>query len=190
MKYSQEMDDFLRERKTMPRKELTTLFNARFNLSMSADQISAKCLRMGLKTGRTGCFEKGLATWNKGLKGYMGANATSFKKGQLPHNTRPNGSERICSKDGYVLVKVNGKFILKHRWLWERHHGKIPKGYNVVFKDRDKTNFDIDNLILMSYAEMGVMNIKYSRYARRENNLSLLLMSKIRVESKKCKKNF
>jgi len=185
MKYTLEMDNFLKEHETTPRKELTTLFNERFNLSMSIDQIAAKCLRMGLKTGRTGQLQKGHSTWNKGKSGYMGANATSFKKGQLPHNTRPDGSERICSKDGYTLIKVNGKFILKHRWIWEQHHGKIPKGYNVVFKDRDKTNFDIDNLILMSYAEMGVMNIKYSRYASAENNLSLLLMSKIRVESRK-----
>lgn len=190
MRYTLEMDDFLKEHETTPRKELTTLFNERFSLSLHEDKIKAKCLRMGLKTGRTGHLQKGHSTWNKGMKGFNSSPATQFKKGQLPHNTRPDGSERICSKDGYMLIKVNGRFILKHRYLWEQHHGKIPKGYNVVFKDRDKTNFDIDNLILMSYAEMGVMNIKYSRYASSENNLSLLLMSKIRVESKKCKTNY
>ena len=180
MKYSQEMDNFLRERETMPRKELTTLFNARFNLSMSTDQITAKCLRMGLKTGRTGQIQKGNKPWNTGLKGFSPSPATQFKKGQLPHNTRPEGSERICSKDGYMLIKANGKFIYKHRWLWEQHHGKIPDGHKVVFKDKDKTNVTIDNLELMSDAALGLMNHCYAKIATPETNYSLILMSKIR----------
>lgn len=33
-----------------------------------------------------------------------------------------------------------------------------PKGYSVCFLDRDKTNYDISNLILLSNEELARMN--------------------------------
>jgi hypothetical protein len=89
--------------------------------------------------------------------------ATRFKKGTVPPNHKPVGSERICSKDGYVLIKVRegiGGFKLKHRVVYEQHYGPIPKGYNVEFKDRDKRNFSPDNLILRTRKE----NMKQNTY--------------------------
>ena len=53
-KYTPEMDAFLIKHTTMPRKELTELFNAEFGVSVNVDQIKAHCLRIGAKTGRTG----------------------------------------------------------------------------------------------------------------------------------------
>lgn len=181
MKYTDAMNSFLASHATTQRKELTALFNEKFNTTLSENNIKAKCLRMGLKTGRTGCFEKGLKTWNKGLKGYMGANATSFKKGSTPKNTRPDGSERICSKDGYVLIKVNGKFMYKHRHLWELHNGPIPEGCNISFINKDKTDIRIENLILVSNQENGILNKCYSKISNPESHLSLIVMSKIRA---------
>lgn len=181
MKYTDAMNSFLSSHATTQRKELTTLFNEKFNTTLNEKNITAKCLRMGLKTGRTGQLQKGHQTWNKGLKGYMGANATSFKKGSTPKNTRPNGSERICSKDGYMLIKVNGKFMYKHRYLWELHNGPIPKGCNISFINKDKTDIRIENLILVSNQENGILNKCYSKISSPESHLSLILMSKIRA---------
>jgi hypothetical protein len=84
IKYTEEMLMFLHQHEETPRTELTCKFNEKFCCKLSVDSIKAKCLRMGLKTGRTGCFSLGQKSWNKGLKGYMGANSTSFKKGNTP----------------------------------------------------------------------------------------------------------
>lgn len=104
--------------------------------------------RMGLKNGKTGCFSKGHNTWNKGKTGYMGANRGSFKKGQMPKNHRPVGSERICAKDGYVIVKIAqpAKWEYKHKWLYEQTHGKLKHGWIVRFVDGNKMNISLDNL--------------------------------------------
>ena len=42
--------------------------------------------RNNLTTGTGGYFRKGSIPWNRGIKGYMGANKTSFKKGNIPPN--------------------------------------------------------------------------------------------------------
>ena len=91
-------------------------------------------------------FRKGVPAWNRGMKGLqIGGKETQFKKGQMPHNWKPEGSERI-DKDGYLMIKVNGKFIPKHRYIYEQHYGKIPKGLIIVFKDKNTKNLDINNL--------------------------------------------
>ncbi|KOY84265.1 hypothetical protein AD998_21925, partial [bacterium 336/3] len=90
-------------------------------------------------------FKKGNIPKNKGLKqvDYMTpeaiekTKATRFKKGNEPHNTNYNGHERI-SKDGYVEVRITkGKYVLKHRLVWQQANGPIPKNHIIVFKDGD-----------------------------------------------------
>ena len=106
-----------------------------------------------------GYFKKGFTPWNKGLKGYIGANKTSFKKGAIPPNQVPVGTESL-TKGGYIKVKIAdpNKWELKHRYIYEKHYGKIPKGCRVIFADKDIYNFDIDNLILVSRKELLKLN--------------------------------
>ena len=140
-------------------KELLALMNEKFEYEFSSQQIESALRRYNLKTGNTGQFKKYQEPWNKGLKGYMGANKTSFKKGTIPPNYKPVGTERFA-KDGYIEVKVKDPNVweLKHRYIYKKHHGEIPNGYNVIFADKNISNFDIDNLILVSKAEMLILN--------------------------------
>ena len=140
-------------------KELLILMNDKFEYEFSSQQIESALRRYNLKTGNTGQFKKYQEPWNKGLKGYMGANKTSFKKGTIPPNYKPVGTERFA-KDGYIEVKVKDPNVweLKHRYIYKKHHGEIPNGYNVIFADKNISNFNIDNLILVSKAEMLILN--------------------------------
>ena len=81
-------------------KEIQSMMSCKFGFDYTHHQIKGAITRNKLNTGRTGRFEKGRATWNKGTKGLTKANVTSFKKGQKPHNYKPLGSERI-TKDAY-----------------------------------------------------------------------------------------
>jgi hypothetical protein len=71
---------------------------------------------------------------------------------------------------GYVLVKVADPdvWVRKHRLVWETAHGPIPEGYRVIFADGDRSNFAIDNLILVSHAEQGLMNHIGLRFSDRD----------------------
>lgn len=96
---------------------------------------------------------------NKGTKGLSRLNKTSFKKGNIPDNIREVGSERI-TKDGYIEIKVAepNKWSLKHRYIYEKHFGKIPKGKIIVFLDRNTQNLSIDNLECITKYENLIMN--------------------------------
>ena len=141
-------------------KEIQSMMSCKFGFDYTHHQIKGAITRNKLNTGRTGRFEKGHATWNKGTKGLTKANVTSFKKGQKPHNYKPLGSERIM-KDGYCEVKVSDtgrRWRPKHVLIYEKHHGKVPKGSAVIFLDGDKRNFDIDNLYLVTRSQLAMLN--------------------------------
>ncbi len=117
--------------------------------------------RLGLSNGSDGKMVAGHTPWNKGKTGYMGANRTSFKKGRVSTNERPIGSERICKKDGYTLIKVSrtGKrWQHKHKVLWEKHNGPTPKNHCIRFIDGNKTNITLSNLICVSLGVNATLN--------------------------------
>ena len=141
-------------------KEIIDLMSDRFNYEFSKTQIASALKRYDLTTGRTGCFEKGFTPWNKGIKGSMKPNKSSFKKGHIPDNYKPIGSERIDNKDGYTRVKVADPNIweLKHKVIYEKHHGKVEEGSVVIFLDGDRSNFNINNLKCVTRNQLLVMN--------------------------------
>lgn len=85
-------------------------------------------------------------------------NKTSFPPGKRHPKYRPIGSERI-GKDGHIFVKVDDrKWMPKHRHLWEQEHGPVPKNHVVIFANGNKRDFRLDNLILVSRAQLAVIN--------------------------------
>lgn len=79
-------------------------------------------------------------------------NKTSFKKGDLPYNTKDLGYENERA-DGYVYIKTEKGMELKQRVVYSEYFGEIPKGYIVVFKDRNTRNFSPKNLEAISKSE-------------------------------------
>ncbi|MHA3050228.1 HNH endonuclease signature motif containing protein [Acinetobacter sp. ANC 4641] len=179
--YTEEMVAFLHTHKHIPHKEKAALFNQQFGTNLSVDSIKAKCLRLGLKTGRTGLIEKGTAAWNKGSKGLTKANVTTFKKGRTTHNHKPVGHERV-TVDGYTEVKIAepNVFQLKHRIVWEQVHGEIPKGYVIVFKNTDKSDCRLENLDMISRGELARLNQSYRHLVTPNTNESCIAMAKIK----------
>ena len=96
---------------------------------------------------------------NKGLKGIGGWEPTQFKEGNRPWNYLPVGSERI-NGDDYVDIKIDDphKWKGKHILVWESINGPVPKGYVVIFGDRNRRNFEPDNLILVSRKQLVRLN--------------------------------
>lgn len=52
----------------------------------------------------------------------------------------------------------NDNFAPKHRLIWEAVNGPIPKGHKLIFADGDKTNITLDNLLLITDAQMARLN--------------------------------
>lgn len=175
----------------MPAKDLTAAFNAKYGQSRTDDAIKGILFREGIRCGRTGHFEKGAAVWNKGKKGYMGANVTSFKSGNVPPNRKSLWTERIDSKDGFILIKVpernphtgcSTRYKHKHVWVWEQANGPVPKGYAVVFKDSNKLNCELDNLMLLTRSEL--LSINLHGYKDMPEVLKPAVMTIAKIETK------
>lgn len=125
----------------------------------------------GLK-GMGSRFTKGQKAWNEGLRGYMGANRTSFKKGIKVWNHKPVGSERV-NVDGYIEIKTAEPrtWRSKHVVVWEKRHGKVKRGWCVVFKNRNKLNCDLKNMELISREE----NMRRNTYHRYPKEIARLI---------------
>ena len=170
-------------------KEITKKMNDKFEYNFSEEQVKGMMYRNKLTTGTGGYFKKGSTPWNKGLKGYMGANKTSFKKGTIPPNQVPIGTESI-TKGGYIKVKVGepNKWKLKQRYIYEQHYGEIPNNYNIIFADGNIMNFDIDNLIAVSKSEMLILNNNNLRFEDKELTKVGVNIAKVIDKAKKRNK--
>lgn len=178
--YQPEWNDWLRENvKGKSYQEITDLFNATFGTNKTLGQIKSQLANLGLQNGLDGCFKKGQEPFNKGLKwdDYMSEEGqANARKNQFSSEDRsinnanfnelPVGSECV-DKNGYIMVKMDTPqnkisshkyWIHKHILIYEQHYGEVPKGYKVIFADGNNRNFDIDNLVLVSNAELLVMN--------------------------------
>lgn len=161
-KYTEEQAKFIIENVVgIGNAELTKMFNKHFNLNLKVSQIKAFKHNKKLSSGLDGRFLKGHIPANKGIKGviYEGCKKTWFKKGNKPVNHKPIGSERV-NVDGYTEIKIAepNKWRLKHRIIWEEHKGPIPRNHNVIFGDGDKSNLDINNLVLVSKKQLLTLN--------------------------------
>lgn len=160
--------------------------------------------RKGWSTGRTGCFVKGQEPPNKGVpcppgKGGRHPNArrTQFKAGQLPHNTNYLGHERV-SKDGYVEISVDEtnphtgferRYVLKHRWLWEKANGPVPEGMALKCLG-ERTNTDPANWELIPRALLPRLTGRFGRgYDTAPAELKPIIMAVTKLEHRAREKS-
>lgn len=136
-------------------------------------------LRQGDNVGKNTRFQKGHATWNKGMTGLqIGGEATQFKPGCLNGRAaqlcQPLGSHRI-NKDGTLQRKISNahgnnsqRWRSVHELVWIAAHGPVPAGHIVVFKPGTKTAdpaaITLDKVECISFAE----NMRRNSY---HNNL-------------------
>lgn len=62
-----------------------------------------------------------------------------------------NLSFRKDKRTGYYLNAKTHKRL--HVYVWEYYNGEIPEGYHIHHKDFDKSNNEIDNLVMLAASE-------------------------------------
>jgi hypothetical protein len=171
---------------------------AKLGLAKSEQYLAspdASRLRRGEHPGLATQFRKGQVPPNKGLRrpGYAPGRMaeTQFRKGErtgiAATNWRPIGTI-LPDGEGFLRIKVRegvkGEaygfgntriWPLLNRHIWEEHHGPIPASHAVVFRDRDRSNYAIENLELISRAELMRRNTIHNRYPKDVVNTIMLL---------------
>lgn len=139
---------------------------AKLGIKKSAEFLANELAAQGARLTHEGAahrFPKGHVPANKGRFGWHppGCEKGWFKKGHQRNDTSAIGAERICKKDGIVLIKVTreeqGSKALqwqpKNRVLWARANGPIPDGMVLRCIDGNKHNCDPSNWRLITKAE-------------------------------------
>lgn len=178
------------------RKEMFAAFQARFNRpDVSFQNIFALCKRKGWLTGRYGRFVKGGPSLWTGRKRppHPNSDACQFKKGLIPHNTRPMWSERV-DRDGYIEMKVpvrnpftghSTRYMHKHRYLWEQVNGPLPKGMCLKSVDGNRRNTDPANWIAVPRAFLPRLNGHFGRdYDSAPSELKPVILAIAKLEHK------
>lgn len=168
--YSQKELAYIEKNCRLPRLELCNNFCKIFNRpDITVNNIKALCTRKRWNTGRTGCFQKGIIPHNTGKKMAYNENSarTQFKKGQLPHNANYLGHERLTKKGGYVEISIDERnphtsyerrYVLKHRYLWERENGKLSTDMCLKCFDGNRQNTDPSNWEAIPRGMLPFMN--------------------------------
>ncbi len=153
-------------------------------LGIRRQQVLDKAWRLGLKKtkeaiahmaklamddpnhpGRRHQFHAAQTPWNKGTHFQAGGRSveTQFKAGTrhgtAAYNWQPIGSERI-TKDGYLQRKLTDTgvtrrdYVSVHWIIWQEAGRTVPAGHALIFKDGNKRNLTLDNLELISRADL------------------------------------
>ncbi|NAW78351.1 hypothetical protein CAG61_08380 [Vibrio sp. V34_P3A8T189] len=192
--YTQEMISFLEEHyPAAPVSGWLNKFNKTFGTNKSKSALTSSCKRFKIKSGRTGQFEKGHVSHNKGksfpLRGKAKETAFGGVRSNANDNRKPIGSTRVCKKDGYLIIKVAEPNLWRHAHvvLWEKERGPIPDDHVIRFYDNspEKTRAPtIDNLFMVSrsvHARLTQMKLSDSPMEHKD---TLILIAKIEQEIK------
>lgn len=91
-----------------------------------------------------------------------------YRDGNLYWKIKPAKCTRIGAKagcvttKGYIQIKYDDKTYSAHRIIWEMHYGPIPDGMQIDHIWHDRKDNRIDNLRLVSNAENGRNQSKFT----------------------------
>ncbi|MGY5383275.1 HNH endonuclease signature motif containing protein [Vibrio metschnikovii] len=192
--YTREMISFLAEHYPVaPVSDWAAKFNETFGTNKSKGALAGSCKRFKIKSGRTGQFEKGHISHNKGksfpLRGKAKETAFGGARSNANDNRKPIGSTRVCTKDGYLIVKVAEPNVWRHAHvvLWEKEYGEVPDNHVIRFYDNSPEKIKaptLDNLFMVSrrvHARLTQMKLSDTPMEYKE---TLILIAKIEQEIK------
>lgn len=199
--FPQEVCDFMEANQKGSLQEMVDKLRAEFGREYTVQQIKAYYANHGLRTGNTGQFQKGHVPWTKGKKwsDYMSPEAqehsrrSAYEHAHIPDNLLPVGTIRK-TRDGYLIIKVNERGTQWERWqmlnrvIWEEKNGPVPKGHVLIFKDGNRENCSLDNLLLATMAESQMMNRKNLRSTVPEITEVGHTLAKLTIATKKKRK--
>lgn len=204
-RYPQGMYEFIRDNSWhVSSAEMAEMVNEKFGTHYSVSWVKAFRQRNGIKSGCTGWFQKGHPPANKGKtieeicqydpEKIARSKSTRFKKGHRPVNELPIGTV-VVNAEGYLLRKKQmeggqwDRWKHLHRAVWEEHYGPIPEGMMVAFKDNDKTNCNIENLMLITKGENSALTRLGYRTEDPDLTEAALNMIRLKHKAKELKKS-
>lgn len=172
--------------------DCVNMLNKKYGTHYTLAQIRTWKKNHKVQSGYDSRWRPGQPSWITGKKFPGRTNSGCWTEGHISANAVPVGTERIT--DGYTYVKVKDGYRQrnwrpKHHLVWEAHNGPLSEGYNVIFLDRNKQNFDINNLALVTDQELAYAARYYGMTDDPEINKSIVAASQLSAAIKNRQKN-
>lgn len=151
-------------------EDVIILFEEKFNKNITKNQVYAFKRKHNIKSG-IDC---------------------KFKKGVIQYKYKPVGTETITYEKGrkIVYVKVDeNNWERKHKYIYEKHNGKVPKDSVIIFLDGNRNNFDIDNLALITRHESNIMAGERIYFKSKELNKVAIDIAKLKSKAKQLERS-
>jgi len=139
----------IRDRASSNRKPVSSeILGKMYSAGMSAVEI-AKFFDLTYQCVYDRLAEIGVKTRTRSEQIKIMIKRGTYKVPKGKNHSRWNGGITI-SKDGYRSIRIDGKYIREHRYVWEKHNGVLPKNWIVHHINGDKLDNRIENLAAMS----------------------------------------
>jgi hypothetical protein len=157
------------------RPETFRLFNERFKTNLTYPQIRNKIRKLGITRKDRFYSPEEIEFIKENIAGRNYAEMENLFNSYFNRKIKVSGVAYLCWKhkisnglrclgaetkrpNGKVYIKVSDrKWKLKTHVIYEAANGPVPKGHCIIFADGDKSNFDLDNLLLVSVNEFTIM---------------------------------
>lgn len=167
-KYSKEFEDYVKSKSSKLTKcEMIQEIEKDFDIKLSKST-----------------FEKYLYRHKIKCKDYNPTKARDMKKAPIGYEyTKP---------DGMILVKVQNPDVwdYKQRVIYEKYHNvKLTNDDFIIFKNQNRNDFSIDNLIKITRHESAIIS-NYKMYSKNPELTKLgVLVSKLMIKTKNIENN-
>ena len=138
-------------------REITEMFNKKFNLNKSRTQIKNT---MGYHKIKSNTVGKG-------------------KKGQIAYNRDKVGTVRLQKWNAVIKIADPDVWQDFSRYLYEQYNEKLKDGEVVMFLDQNKRNFNINNLIKVTKQDVRTINAQIGLSENAEINKSVVALAKL-----------
>lgn len=203
-RYPQGMYEFIRDNSWgVSSKEMAEMVNEKFGTSFTQTMMKQFRQRHQIKSGVTGWYQKGHPPGTKGKtieeickhdpEKLARVRSAQFKKGDRPMNEMPIGAV-VTNSQGYLIRKKQmeggqwDRWEFLHRAVWEEHNGPVPEGMIVIFKDGNRQNCDLGNLMLVSRGELVTMAKKGYRFEDPDLTEAAAGMVRLMIKANKKRK--
>ena len=78
-------------------------------------------------------------------------------------NRKYDGFSIYQDKKGYEIMYISGREIKLHIYLWEKHFGEKPKGYDIHHINQIKNDNRLENLELLSFSDHQKVHAGWER---------------------------
>lgn len=144
--YTEEEKNWLKENyPVLGAKKTAEEFNKKFQKNKNEQTLREECWGLGLKLNKE-TFKKYREKTTKAMVEHT-KNARASEVGTIG----------LPNRD-YSFIKTENGWESIGRYLYKKHIGEIPEGYQIIFLDGNKENLEISNLAAVPKSYQALMN--------------------------------